>query len=587
MLKAAGYLRKSTKMQEQSIPDQKKALLQYADSNGFNIVQWYVDDGISGTITASRKAFLQMTKDGQKPECNFKYILVYDMSRWGRFLDSEESTYWRVHFKMQGIEVIYTHDDIPKEENVYAPVIKSLKSSAATDHARNIAKTVVRGAKSNAQLGFWNGGNAPFGYRRMLCDALGNPKQILKNGEQKNLNTEKVKLVLGPANEVKTIQLIFDLYASEQMGMRAIAQHLTSKGILSPGFGQNMNVRDHKGVCVQRKNSGVWGLSIIERILSNYIYTGAIVYGKAKTGKFSRKENLWGDQHDLETSHDKKNHIIKEDAHEALISKEQFLKVQAIRQNKNCFKKGSPGRIKNSPYLLTGLFFCDSCGSKLIGWSPKFNGKSYQYYKDAGKNGKGIQYCNAKNIPRFLIDTFILENISNRLKSKIWINRFKDRLYDRFNNKENTENNVDSYLLELAKLRKEMDNLYESIALVGMNESLRLSLQKRQNQIDQLEQIIKTLNNKKDNQNDNDMVIDNFMNAIKNTDKVLHQASNDEKKLIIRKFVRKAVYYKDKKEVEFQFYKIPEFSNISSSFRSSVKKLQILLGEPHSNRRWM
>ena len=81
---AAGYLRRSTDRQEQSLEDQRQAIETYAEREGFTVIDWYVDDAISGTTTEARKAFQALIEASQKPKCAFRYVLVYDVKRFGR-----------------------------------------------------------------------------------------------------------------------------------------------------------------------------------------------------------------------------------------------------------------------------------------------------------------------------------------------------------------------------------------------------------------------------------------------------------------------------------------------------------------------
>jgi hypothetical protein len=69
--RAAGYVRRSTDRQEQSIPVQKKALELYVVEHDLRLVKFYVDDAISGASTVGRRAFQQMMKDAQSSARNF------------------------------------------------------------------------------------------------------------------------------------------------------------------------------------------------------------------------------------------------------------------------------------------------------------------------------------------------------------------------------------------------------------------------------------------------------------------------------------------------------------------------------------
>ena len=107
---AAGYVRRSTDRQEQSIDDQKKALQQYAVDNGLRLNRFYVDDAISGTFTLKRKAFLKMIADAERPFRKFDSIIVYDVKRFGR-VDNDEAGYYRHRLKMHGVQVLYISEN--------------------------------------------------------------------------------------------------------------------------------------------------------------------------------------------------------------------------------------------------------------------------------------------------------------------------------------------------------------------------------------------------------------------------------------------------------------------------------------------
>jgi len=546
---AAIYLRRSTDKQERSIPDQRKAIQRYAKENDFKIIREYIDDGISGTETSKREAFIKIMNDVTSSGKDFEYILVYDMTRWGRFIDSEESTYWRVHCKMNGVSVIYTDDDIP-ESATYGPLISSLKSSASTDHSRRLAVTTIRGHKSNAQHGFWNGGTSPYGYKRMLYDSSGEPIRILEFGERKSINTERVKLVLGNVLEIETVRKIFNLYAYEKMGMISIARYLKDQGIPPPS---SCKSRAHN-------SKGAWGIQIIDRILKNEVYYGALVYGKRKVGKFSAKENLWNDQKPRKHYHDEKNIVLVENIHDPIVPKELFIKVQKVRESKAAFKRGKYwGRAKNSPYLLTGVLVCKSCSHNFSGWSPKINGKKYEYYKDNGKQKKGVHFCDSRSIKRAELDSFVMSCVSERLLSDFWRTNVINRLREKLTFKDNPNVEIDNAQNELIKLKQEMNNLYDTIASIGNNETLIQKLKDRQNKIDRLEKYIEIQKEKVKEPEKIDSVLSKYCEAMLNLEEVLENATNDEKKQLVRQFIHSAVYNKEAQTVELEFYKIPEF----------------------------
>ena len=95
---AVGYLRCSTEMQEDSPEQQKKEILAFAEKNNFTMVEWFVDFGKSGTTYEQRPEFQRLKKNVDNSP-KFEAVICYDESRWGRSIDAEENTFWRVYFR--------------------------------------------------------------------------------------------------------------------------------------------------------------------------------------------------------------------------------------------------------------------------------------------------------------------------------------------------------------------------------------------------------------------------------------------------------------------------------------------------------
>jgi len=88
---AAQYLRMSTEHQQYSFANQTTKIQQYADIKGFLIVHTYSDAARSGLVLKRRSGLLQLLHDVMSGTASFKAILVYDVSRWGRFEERDEA----------------------------------------------------------------------------------------------------------------------------------------------------------------------------------------------------------------------------------------------------------------------------------------------------------------------------------------------------------------------------------------------------------------------------------------------------------------------------------------------------------------
>ena len=94
LVRAAQYVRMSTEHQQYSTANQEDAIGEYAVRRGYAVVRTYADAGKSGLNVAGREQLRRLIDDVQSGQADFQAILVYDISRWGRFQDADESAYY-------------------------------------------------------------------------------------------------------------------------------------------------------------------------------------------------------------------------------------------------------------------------------------------------------------------------------------------------------------------------------------------------------------------------------------------------------------------------------------------------------------
>lgn len=249
----------STEHQKYSLDNQATAIRQYASAQGFEVVRSYADSGKSGLVLKHRRGLAQLLSDvvgGPQP---YKVILVYDVSRWGRFQDADEAAYYEFLCKSSGIPVHYCAETFINDAAMPNVVMKALKRVMAAEYSRDLSCKVYEGEKRISELGFRVGGIAGYGLRRMLCAEDGTPKQLLKFGERKNVLTDRVKLVPGPKEEVSCVREIYQMVIHERRTLQQIADELNSRGISY--FGRRWVVSSVQGVVRNPKYTGcnVWG----------------------------------------------------------------------------------------------------------------------------------------------------------------------------------------------------------------------------------------------------------------------------------------------------------------------------------------
>jgi DNA invertase Pin-like site-specific DNA recombinase len=277
-LRAAQYVRMSTDHQKYSTENQAAAIAAYALERNLAIVQTYIDNGRSGLRISNRKGLQGLIGDVQERRANFDFILVYDVSRWGRFQDIDESAYYEFICKKAGVRVLYCAEQFENDGTFVSAIMKNIKRVAAGDYSRDLSAKVFAGSCRMVKRGFKQGGTAGFGLQRVLVDQFGSPKCLLQPGDYKALQTDRVILQPGPPKQVQTVRRIFRAFVVEKKSEYTIACELNGKGILN-------------------ELGRPWRMLAIRRLLTDEKYVGSYVYNR-KSGKLKSKRrpnppDLW------------------------------------------------------------------------------------------------------------------------------------------------------------------------------------------------------------------------------------------------------------------------------------------------------
>ncbi len=299
-IRAAAYVRMSTEHQQYSTSNQMDVILEYALRRGMEIVREYSDEGKSGLNIQGRDALAQMIRDVENGKADFSCILVYDVSRWGRFQDADESAYYEYICRRADIAVHYCAEQFENDGSPVSTIVKGVKRAMAGEYSRELSSKVFQGACRLIQLGYKQGGTAGYGLRRMLIDEHGNRKGILEMGQQKSIQTDRVILVPGPAEEVENVRWMYEAFLKDGNTEREIAADLNSRGILTD---------------FERP----WTRSTVHEVLTNEKYIGNNVYHRTSF-KLKRKH--------VQNARDR--WIRAENAFEGIIDIKTFQAVQAI-----------------------------------------------------------------------------------------------------------------------------------------------------------------------------------------------------------------------------------------------------------------
>lgn len=298
--RAVEYVRMSTEHQQYSTENQADKIREYAERRGIEIVRTYADAGKSGLRIDGRHSLQQLIKDVESGKADFTIILVYDVSRWGRFQDADESAYYEYICKRAGIQVAYCAEQFENDGSPVSTIVKGVKRAMAGEYSRELSAKVFAGQCRLIELGYRQGGPAGYGLRRMLIDQHGSIKSELTRGEHKSLQTDRVILMPGPDDEVQAVNQIYRWFIDEGIMEAEIAERLNGRGIKTD---------------LDRD----WTRATVHQVLTNEKYVGNNVYNrvsfKLKKHRVVNTPDMW---------------IKKEHAFEAIVPSDVFFTAQGI-----------------------------------------------------------------------------------------------------------------------------------------------------------------------------------------------------------------------------------------------------------------
>jgi DNA invertase Pin-like site-specific DNA recombinase len=296
---AAQYVRMSTELQQYSTANQMARIAEYAEANDLDIVRTYLDEGKTGLKIQGRKGLQQLLADVIANQAPFEVILVYDISRWGRFQDNDESAHYEFLCRRAGKQVVYCAEMFSNDGSPMANIVKGLKRAMASEYSRELSDKVFRGQSNLARLGWHVGARSPYGLRRMMVGPTGKLRGTMDYGERKSLQSDKVILVPGPPEEVAIVRKIYDWFLTEKIYYQSIADRLTTMGIEPPAYSLG------------------WSKDIVKNILRNPKYLGTMIYNQTterlSTPKRKNPRSAW---------------ITKKQAFTAIIEQRVFDRVQ-------------------------------------------------------------------------------------------------------------------------------------------------------------------------------------------------------------------------------------------------------------------
>ena len=589
--RAVGYVRRSTDRQEQSIPDQKKALAEYAAEHGLRLAKFYVDDAISGTSTLGRRAFVQMIDDAQSTKRRFDIIVVYDVKRFGR-VDNDEAGYYRHILRANGVEVRYVSENFNGDAT--DDLLRPVKQWQARQESKDLSKVTIRGLLSKSDTGCWMGGVPPHGYdlkyencegkfllilRYMLdgskevLDEDGKAVRTLARGESLSISKrDYAKLTLSEPERVEVIKSIFKMYAEQGKGYRSVADTLNGQSTPTP-----------RGPKWSHIYSGKWTGSTIRAILVNPIYVGDMVWNRRRDGRFHRI--VHGQAVDRENVHgarlvpnQKEDWIVVRDAHPQLISRRLFAQTRqrleshpkSVEQRQRFSRSDTHGRTWNgqrSRFILSGLMRCSLCGSRYQGVTrakgkKRLDGTRVKnfYYGCGGYVTKGKSICEMNAIPQKALEETVIRMVLDSYKpflDKGGRKKLAEAVKDQIGSE--AEEFVAARKRaqrELNKISKAINNLLDNITSAN-REFVDRRLGELKQQKFQLEARLEELDGLSLSRDEINSIVSDSMKFLAGLEFVLREGVPQEKLVALRQCVEKITVDKPNEKIALSIYLVP------------------------------
>ncbi len=402
-----------------SIINQKKILKKYALDRGYTNIQFYIDDGVSGT-TFNRAGFQSMIADVETGKV--KRVIVKDMSRLGRdYL--QVGMYTEIFFPEHDVHFIAVNDgvDSNQEDNEFTPFRNIINEWYAKDTSKKI-RAVKR---SKGMAGEHIGSHPPYGY--------------MKNPENK-----KEWIIDEEAAEV--VREIFRLCV-EGYGPTRIAHILTERKILCPTY--YALEKGGKPRTALPADKFTWNGPVVAKILDRMDYLGHTVNFKTHVKSYKVHKTIYNSPDQWK---------VFEGTHEAIIDKETFEIVQKIRASKR-----RPTRMGEMP-MFSGLLYCADCGRKLS-FHRKADEPAEKHHYLCENYRSNTANCTMHYIRNVVVERIVLENLKEVIQ---YVSNYEDEFVRMVMDSDMRQRNRElsqkkKRLSEVQKRIGELDTIFQRI----------------------------------------------------------------------------------------------------------------------------
>ena len=496
---------------DDDIPIQKHACHEFVKNmEGWKITNELIERGVSGwSKKAVERDALNAIKLGATDK-QLDVLLVFMFDRLGR---REDETPLIVNFLNQNsIEVWSTQEGKRNTETHIDKLLNYISFWQSDGESQKTSMRVREAKKQLSEQGYFQGGVAPIGYRILETDRV----------HWKNKDRYLKELAVDE-EESKVIKLIFSLYVDRHMGYRKIVDHLNKKGY-------------------RNREGEVYGVSTIQRILSNPIYIGTKRY-KGYNGEEGNTQPY--------------NEALQ------IVSDDVFKQAEQIRSaRRNKIKEQDKAGIPLAGKLMfSGMAYCKYCGAKLSGnylyrkhtdkgTDDCYTTVTYRYKCPLNKGrANGAHASSTWEAKKY--DAILMKQVKTVL-SQLDLSSYMDRTFQKESHLAQCERNLKLLNREYRVWSRQLEKLHGEISRSLVGESAFTP--------EQLSGAIEDINRKiSENTASRDRVkadIDNRnaeVNEVQHWELEFDKADNDLKKAMLSRIIDKVILGKNEVEITFHF----------------------------------
>ena len=402
------------------------------------LVDTYIDNGRTGTVF-DRPEFNRLMNDIKSGR--IKCLVVRDLSRFGRDY-IETGTYLERIFPQIGLrfisikEVYDNFDNDGSNESLMIPLQNMINAL----YSKDISRKVSTALKAQMEQGTFRKRNLPYGYKW--------------NEEHSNMVIDE--------DSAKFVRLMFE-WKIEGWSIPSILDALDRMGAPNPeARKREVGTRDG-----DPSNHTGWYSSTLYCILTNPHYVGDTVLGRSMKAIYKNIPS-----HNVK---DKDEWIVFPDTHEAIVSREDFQKVQDImnaaseaRQTKMQKSEEIRATLVN---LFEGKIVCADCGRKMYFHRKRIDkdkrGRWYAYYECSTSVSRRYEHCTSHYTRQDKLEADVLAAIQLQVKAALNYDKLLGKLRGSEGEKsirDKLNATITSLNLKLGGVSKKRTRLYEDFA---------------------------------------------------------------------------------------------------------------------------